>query len=102
MSMMTPDKTKEVFDSLDLAALPENEQEEVLLTMGELIFKDSLMRCIEAMTPEDRSEFAKLADSDASADEIAEFVVARVPDADALVAAAMNELSDDILAVTKQ
>jgi hypothetical protein len=52
--MMTPEKTQQLFDALELDALPADDQEEVLLTMGELIFKDTLIRCLEAMSERPR------------------------------------------------
>jgi hypothetical protein len=99
--MMTPEKTQQLFDALELDALPADDQEEVLLTMGELIFKDTLIRCLEAMSSSDRAELARLADSGAPPDDVAGFIVARVPDADQRAAAAVDALADDILAVTK-
>jgi len=99
--MLTPTRAQQVFDALELEALPMSDQEEVLLTMGELIFKDTLVRCLEAMTPDDRAAFAALADGGASPDEVAQFVVSKVPDADRLAGAAVDELADDILAVTQ-
>jgi hypothetical protein len=98
--MIDPKTSQRVFDALDLEALPAEEQEEVLLTMGQLVFKDTLVRCLEAMSSTDRAAFAELAADDASADDIAAFLVARVPDADRLAGEALADLAGDILSVT--
>lgn len=99
--MNTKTVSEQALQSLGLDSLTAEEREEVLGTMGELIFKDSLVRCLEAMPPEDRDAFAKLASSGASPDDIASFVAERVPAVDKIVADVVNDLSDDILSVTK-
>jgi hypothetical protein len=92
----------ELVEALGLEELELEEQEEVLLKFGELLFRDSLIRFISALPEEKREAFAALIEKNASPDEIGEYVSQNVPEADRLVGEALNDLTDDILAVTEK
>lgn len=89
-----------VLAALDLEALPPEEQEAFLLELNAVIFKGSMIRIIERMDEETRDAFAALVDSGADEQAIGAFLQARVPDVDAAVTETVQELTDDILAVT--
>jgi hypothetical protein len=89
-----------LLDSLDLNELPPEEQEALLLELNSIVFRGSMVRLIERMDEGTRDEFANLVDSGADEEAIEAFLRSRVPDADRAVAETVQELSDDILAVT--
>lgn len=102
MPMTTaPSRFPELIDALGLDALEIAEQEDILLSLGDLIFKDTLVRLIERMDDEARDTFAALIDHGATEEEVSAFLEQNVPTADAVVKEAVDELADDILAVTK-
>jgi hypothetical protein len=91
----------DLLDALDLSELEPEEQEELLLDIGDLIFKGTLVRLIERMDDRTRDAFNRLLADNASEDVIQNFIQTHVPDADSAVGETIAELRDDILAVTK-
>jgi L-asparaginase/Glu-tRNA(Gln) amidotransferase subunit D len=96
-----PKNFTNILDALDLAELPETEQEEILLDLNDLIYKGTMVRLIEKMDEATRDEFAKLLDGNATEDQIEAFIEANVPEADALLQETVEEMTNDILAVTE-
>jgi hypothetical protein len=86
--------------ALKLDQLEPHEQEEMLITLGDLVFKGTLVRIIEEMEESDLDAFEKLMAEGAPEEQILEFIREKVPGADAAVADTIAELSGDILAVT--
>jgi hypothetical protein len=97
--MLTSERTTRLAKSLNLEALTESERGAVLASMGELVFKDALVRCLESLSPADRAAFAALPDADPEA--VTRFLAEKVPDAGRFVEAAAGELTDDILSATQ-
>lgn len=89
-----------ILEALDIASLPPEEQEEILLDLNSLIFRGTLLRLIERMDDATRDEFTKLMETDADEDQIEAFLTERVPDADSAVRDTVKELTDDIVAAT--
>ncbi len=97
---MTDANTSKLIEALALDQLSPEEQEALLLEINEIVFKGSMTRLIESMDESTREEFAKLMESDADDEQLEAFISARVPNADKAVAETVQELSDDILAIT--
>lgn len=97
---MKHDNLSHVMDALELSELPPEEQEALLLDLNSLVFEGSMVRLIERMDEKTRADFTTLVESDADEDAVESFLKERVPDADAVVAETMQEISDDILSVT--
>jgi hypothetical protein len=93
-------KLKSLVAALNLDAVSVDEQTEVMGTMGELIFKDVLIRCIESLSEENKVEFGKLFEHNASEEEIIAWITKHIPKADTYVTEAVETLTDDIIAVT--
>lgn len=100
MTTAPTDLTK-IMDALNMEGFSVEEQEELLLDLNELVFKGTMVRLIERMDDETRIAFNELMDSDASEEEVEAFLHAHVPDADAAVQETIQDISSDILAVTK-
>lgn len=98
---MTDSKMPAILEALDIKSLPVKDQEEILLTLGDLIFKGSLVRLIERMDDATKDEFAKLLSEDAPEERIQAFLKEKVPGGDEVVKETLDELTSDILAVTK-
>jgi len=90
-----------IFDALDLKEHSIEEQEEILNDMSEFIFQGTLTRLIDQMDDATQAEFEALMDQDAPAEEIEAFLEKRVPGAQKAVEDTIREITDDILAVTK-
>ena len=86
--------------SLNLDALGTAQQEEVLATMGELIFKDVLVRCLEVLSPKQRETFAAVA-AEGNPDKAGAYLEQHIEELDQIVADAVGDLSRDILSVIK-
>jgi hypothetical protein len=92
--------TTSLLNALGIEDLLPEEQEELLLDLNSLIWEGSLIRLIEKMDDSTKEAFEKLLAADASEDEIQAFLTEHVPDADQAVTDTVQELTDDILAVT--
>ncbi|HYE23234.1 MAG TPA: hypothetical protein VEA92_02150 [Candidatus Paceibacterota bacterium] len=90
-----------ILDALNFTALEEEEQQELLLSLHELIFKSTFVRLLERMDEATREEFGVLMDRDASEEEVQGFIELKVPDADSAVMEAVQELTNDILTLTR-
>jgi hypothetical protein len=90
-----------IVEALSLPELPEEEREQILLDIQELVFKGTMVRLVDRMDDATRADFTALMERDASEEEVEEFLKTRVIDADSAVAEAVQDLTDDILAVTK-
>ena len=51
---------KNIIRDLGIGALPQEQQEEALLRIGNIIFQGALMKVVENMAEADKSEFEKL------------------------------------------
>lgn len=92
--------SKNLLDALDISELPPEEQEELLLDLGDLVFRGSMLRLIERMDDATKDDFNALMDTDPSEDGVMEFLQTRVPDADQAVEETLADIRSDILAVT--
>ncbi len=90
-----------LLEALDISALPQVEQEELLLDLNSLVFRGTLVRLIERMDEQARIDFDALMDTDPDEAAIEAFLMGRVPDADQAVEETLQDLTDDIVAVTK-
>jgi hypothetical protein len=97
---MTDAAKKSIIEALDLAALPAKDQEDILLTLNDLVFKGSLVRVVEGMDDATRDAFSSLFDSGASEEEINAFLDAHAPHSEKAVQETIDELASDILAVS--
>lgn len=83
-----------------MSELAPEEQEELLLDLGDLVFQGTMLRLMERMDDAASDAFSDLLDKDPSEEELEAFLKAHVPDADAAVAETLAEIRSDILAVT--
>lgn len=99
--MMNKEQNKKLLELLDISHLPPQEQEEMLLDMGDMVFRNAILAAIEATDEATKKEFLTLLEADASEDEIESFLEEKVPHMRNAVDEALAALADDILAVTK-
>jgi len=92
--------TASLLNALGIEELLPEEQEELLLDLNSLIWEGSLIRLIEKMDDATKEAFEKLLAADAGEDEVQAFLDEHVPDSGQAVADTVQELTDDILAVT--
>lgn len=100
MVTLTEKDSKDLFEALDMSELPAEEQEELLLDLGDLVFRGSMLRLIERMDDPTKDDFNALMDTDPSEEAVMGFLQARVPDADQAVEETLADIRSDILAVT--
>jgi hypothetical protein len=91
-----------IAQALALHELPPEERERVLLDIGDLAFRSTLVRLLERLDEAGQDEFGKLMDADASEEELEAFLKDRVDNPEAVVEEALAELTDDILAMTQE
>lgn len=89
-----------LLDLLGLDDLSLGQQERVLADMGSLIFEGTLVRLIGRMNEGTRAELDALMDGDVSAEDLIAFLREKVPGSDEAVSETVQELRDDILAVS--
>lgn len=92
--------SEELLRALDLEALAPEEQEALMLELHDLIARGSILRLMERMDEGTKDRFAKLVEGTVSNEEIEAFIVQNVPDANAIVAETVRQLTDDIVTAT--
>jgi len=97
---MNENPITEVLEALQLSELSPEEQEQILLDINSIIYEGSMVRIIERMDEQTRTDFEALMESDAADEVVEAFLKERVPEADALVAEVVGELAGDILSGT--
>jgi succinate dehydrogenase flavin-adding protein (antitoxin of CptAB toxin-antitoxin module) len=100
---MTKDSTAftTILDALNLKELPVEAQEQMLLELNDLVYKGTMTRLIEQMNEKTRNAFLKLLDENVSEVELGAFIEKHAPHVDDAVRDTLNELTNDILMVTK-
>jgi len=63
-----------IIKDLELDKLTPQEQEEILVRIGSVIYQNVLMRVLDTMEDKDQDEFEKLLDKNASSEEIFNFL----------------------------
>lgn len=89
-----------IIDALELDMLEPEEQEEIMSDIGALIFQGSMIRLMQVMDPATKDAFGALVDSDATEEQVSAFIAQNVPNADQLIAETIQDMTDDIVAVT--
>jgi hypothetical protein len=75
-----------IINILGINALPQEQQEEALIRIGNIIFQGVLARVLELMSESDRNEFEKLlAEKGSEPEVVLNFLRSRISNLDALV-----------------
>ncbi len=97
---MTTTDTRKIVAALDLSALPQQEQEQLLIDLNDLVFRGSLLRLVERMEDSSLTALENLIAQGASDEEISAFLTERVPGTETVVAETLKDLAGDILMAT--
>lgn len=89
-------------EALNLAALSAEEQEVVIEDLNDLILRGTLSRLVDHMDDKTQQEFKELLATNPDAEALDAFLLARVPDAKTAAKETIDEITDDILAVSKE
>ena len=100
--MTTNTNIQTLLEALNVSELPVEEQEELILSLNDMVFEGTLVRLIERMDEPTREEFSALLEKDTPEEEVEAFIAERVPDADKAVEETVADLTNDILSATKQ
>jgi spore cortex formation protein SpoVR/YcgB (stage V sporulation) len=76
---------KNVIHDLGLDALPPEKQEEVLLSIGKIIYQGVLLRVMEELSEEEKAAFDRVLASAKNEDDILAFLEDHVPHLEALI-----------------
>ena len=90
----------QLLEALHVNELTASEQEALLLDLNELILESTLTKMFDGMNEPVKAKFLALMEHEPSESAVEEFISQNVPNADALVSEAVQEITDDILAVT--
>lgn len=93
--MATPASTS-LLNTLGLDALAPAEQEEMLLTLSNLVFRGAMVRFVERMDDKAREDFTKLMEQGADGASVESFLRERVPGADGAVQETIDEIAADM------
>lgn len=91
---------KDILNALEFNKLTPEEQEELLLDLGDLVFNGTMIRLRERMDEATAKAFDDFLATEPSSEEVAAFLADRVPGADEAVNETVDQLRSDILAVT--
>ncbi len=87
-------------NALNLDKLSPQEQQDIILRVGTLIYQNVLMRVMELMNEEQEDEFEKLLDANASPESIFEFLKKAAPSLEIIIgeeAAKFRDRSSNIM-----
>ena len=76
---------KNISSALEINSLPPEEQQEIILRVGALIYQNVLIRVIEMMTEKDQDEFEKLLDKNANPEDIFSFLKEKIKDLEKII-----------------
>ncbi len=81
---MNPIK-ENIIEILGLDKLSQTEREDILLSIGSIIYQEVLMRVMETMSDKNKDEFEKLLDENSKPEEIFEFFRNKAPDFEKII-----------------
>ena len=90
----------DILQALDFNKLTPEEQEELLLDLGDLVFNGTLIRLRERMDEATAKAFDEFLTTEPSSEEMAAYLSEHIPGADEAVHETVDQLRSDILAVT--
>lgn len=93
-------QSKNLLQALTNESQSVEQQQDSLISMGELVFRESLVRLIAAMDTPTQEAFDELLSKNPSEDELMTFLSEKVPNAEAIVQGGIDEIGDDILAAS--
>lgn len=91
---------KNIVNALQLENLPPEEQQEIIIRIGTVIYQNVLMRVMEVMTEKDQDEFEKLLDKNANPEDIFAFLKDKIKDFEKIIdeeAIKFRDKSDNIM-----
>ena len=97
---MTNTIQKKIANTLDLGSLPPEEQQEIILRVGTLIYQNVMIRVMETMPAGNQDEFEKLLDQNAPPEKIFSFLSEKVKDFEKIIeeeAAKLKNKTDSIM-----
>lgn len=91
---------KNITNALEIDSLPPEEQQEIILRVGAIIYQNVLIRVMEILTDSEQDEFEKLLDAGAKPEEIFSFLKDKVKDFEKIIdeeAAKFRDKSSSIM-----
>ena len=85
---------KNITHALDIEGLPVEEQQEIILRVGGIIYQNVLMRVMETMPDTDQDEFEKLLDKNAQPEEIFSFLKNKVQNFEKIIEEESTQFKD--------
>lgn len=76
---------KNITNALEIDSLPPEEQQEIILRVGAIIYQNVLIRVMEILTDSEQDEFEKLLDTGAKPEEIFAFLKDKVKDFEKII-----------------
>jgi hypothetical protein len=92
-----------IIKDLGLEALPEEEQEEALLSVGRIIFQAVLIRVLQELDDQGKDEFDKLLSEKPNDEEaILKFLTEKVPDLNSIVREEVSKFKQETVDFMKK
>jgi len=90
---MNPIKNN-IISALNMDNLPEKEKEDIIISIGSLIYQNVLMRVLETMPDKKQDEFEKLLDNNAQPEEVFSFLRENVDDFEKIIDEEVEKFKD--------
>jgi hypothetical protein len=101
MDALTNKDYSSILEALEVEKMEPDEQEETILELTDLVFSGAMIKIMEQMSEESKKGLFALEDKGASSEEITNYIQKHVFNSDSLILETLEELKEDILAVTK-
>jgi predicted nucleotidyltransferase len=99
--MNSTNNFEKILTALEIDLMTPEEQAEIMIDLGNLIHRGTMIRIMEEMPETDKEELHTLMEKGSSEEEIVTYIYKHLPNTDSLVQEVLTEITDDILAVTK-
>lgn len=87
---------KNILVDLGIGEIPQEKQDEIITSLGELILKETFLATMDRLSDEQRQQYDELLSRQASPDEIEDFLKGALPDYEKMVTEIVQKTLDDL------
>lgn len=86
---------KNIVVTLGINKLPVEQQKEAMERLGAIVYQEVMIRALEILSEEDKDEFEKIIEKDASPDNLLDFLATKIPNLEDIVKEEAEKLIDE-------
>lgn len=87
---------KNILVDLGIGEIPQEKQDEIITSLGELILKETFLATMDRLSDEQKQQYDELLSRQASSDEIEDFLKGALPDYEKMVTEIVQKTLDDL------